>query len=89
MTDDRLTSTDITRMLGITPELWRQWRHRGKAPQSDGYHDRRTPYWLRSTIETWQETRNTVTVVTKFSKVDSLDELEPGTYCIESDTDEG
>lgn len=59
MTDDKLTSTDITRMLNITPELWRQWRHRGKAPQPDGHHDRRTPYWLRSTITTWNTTRNT------------------------------
>lgn len=38
---------------------------------------------LRRKVTSWAGTR---TVVTEFSKVDSLDELEPGTFCIESDT---
>jgi predicted DNA-binding transcriptional regulator AlpA len=57
MTDDRLTSAQAAEVAGVKPSSWRVYVSRGDAPQPDGMIDGRTPFWLRSTIETWQQTR--------------------------------
>lgn len=57
MTTDKLTATSVAAMLGIQPVTFRAYVSRGQAPPPDGRYDKRTPYWLRSTIETWQASR--------------------------------
>jgi hypothetical protein len=57
--DDKLTVTDIAALYGIKPSTFRAYVTKRKdgrkhAPDPDGYHDKRTPYWLRSTLENWR-----------------------------------
>lgn len=52
--DDRLTVTQIAALYGIQPVTFRAYVARKQAPPADGYHDKRTPYWLRSTLEEWR-----------------------------------
>lgn len=54
--DDRLTTAEIAELYGIVPATFRNYVRRDQAPKADGYHDKRTPYWLRSTIEAWRPT---------------------------------
>lgn len=56
MTDDRLTATQIASLYNIAPATFRAYVARKQAPPADGYHDKRTPYWLRSTLEAWRPT---------------------------------
>ena len=55
MTTDELTTADVAALLNIQPVTWRAYVSRGQAPPADGQFDGRTPYWLRSTIETWRK----------------------------------
>ncbi|GAA5154854.1 hypothetical protein GCM10023340_39070 [Nocardioides marinquilinus] len=55
--DDRLTTREVAELIGVVPGTWRDYVARGTAPAADGRHDARTPFWLRSTIETWQADR--------------------------------
>lgn len=60
--EDRLTTADVARLLGIDPATWRGYvSHRkpvqNPAPPADGKFDARTPWWFRSTIEAWQANR--------------------------------
>jgi len=56
--DDKLTVTQAAQLYGIKPSTFRAYYTRAKgkkyAPQPDGHHDRRTPYWLRSTLTNWR-----------------------------------
>jgi hypothetical protein len=59
---DRLTTTDIAELLGVSPATWRGYVSRGHprgnpAPKPDGEIDGRTPYWLQSTITAWMARR--------------------------------
>jgi predicted DNA-binding transcriptional regulator AlpA len=54
MTTDRLTTAAVAALLGIAPATWRAYVSRGQAPPPDGHIDKRTPYWLASTIEKWR-----------------------------------
>ena len=53
--DDRLTSAQAAEVAGLAASSWRVYVSRGDAPAPDGMIDGRTPYWLRSTIETYLE----------------------------------
>jgi hypothetical protein len=60
VTDDRLTSAEVAALLGIQPGTWRSYvrpsgGRKPLAPPPDGMIDGRTPYWHRSTIETYLE----------------------------------
>lgn len=50
----RLTVTQVAALYNIAPVTFRAYVHRKQAPPADGHHDKRTPYWLRSTIEAWR-----------------------------------
>lgn len=52
--DDQLTVREVAELLGIAPVTFRAYVSRGRAPKADGQFDGRTPYWLRSTIESWR-----------------------------------
>jgi hypothetical protein len=52
--DDKLTVSQIAAEYGIKPSTFRAYVHRGQAPPADGYHDGRTPYWRRATLEEWR-----------------------------------
>lgn len=52
---ERLTSAKVAALLDMKPGTWRMRVHRGQAPKPDGHHDRRTPYWFRSTIDTYTQ----------------------------------
>ena len=54
MKRDRLTVSQVAALYEIQPATFRTYVMRGQAPKADGYHDKRTPYWLRSTLETWR-----------------------------------
>lgn len=54
---ERLTSAEVSEHLDIQPKTWTAYVARGKAPKPDGYYDRRTPYWLASTIDQWDASR--------------------------------
>lgn len=50
----KLSVAEVAEYLGIKPSSFRSRVSRGAAPDPDGYHDARTPYWLRSTIASTQ-----------------------------------
>lgn len=52
--DDRLTVTQIAELYSVRPATFRAYVKRGQAPKADGYHDKRTPYWLLSTLSEWR-----------------------------------
>lgn len=52
--DDKLTATQIAALYNIAPSTFRAYVTRKQAPPADGHHDKRTPYWLRSTLEEWR-----------------------------------
>lgn len=52
--DDKFTATQIATLYNITTSTFRAYVTRKQAPPADGYHDKRTPYWLRSTLEEWR-----------------------------------
>ncbi len=54
MTNDKLTVSQIATLYGIKPATFRAYVKREQAPRADGHHDKRTPYWLRSTLERWR-----------------------------------
>lgn len=56
MKDDRLTVMQVAQLYNIKPATFRAYVKRGQAPKPDGQHDKRTPYWLRSTLEEWRPT---------------------------------
>lgn len=51
---DRLTATQAAELYGIKSSTFRAYVARKQAPAPDGHHDKRTPYWLRSTLEEWR-----------------------------------
>lgn len=51
-----MTTADVAAMLGVTPATVRSYSARGVMPAPDG-HLGRTPWWERSTIETWATNR--------------------------------
>jgi hypothetical protein len=53
--DDKLTVPKVAELYSIKPATFRVYVHRKQAPPADGYHDKRTPYWLRSTLEQWRK----------------------------------
>lgn len=53
---DGLSTAEVAELIGVKPSTFRAYVMRGQAPPADGYHDKRTPYWLRSTIEAWRPT---------------------------------
>ena len=55
MSDDKLRIDDVAALLNIKPVTFRAYVSRQQAPPADGQFDGRTPYWLRSTIETWRK----------------------------------
>jgi predicted DNA-binding transcriptional regulator AlpA len=57
LSTDKLTTANAAALLGVTPATFRSYVAKGYAPPPDGHHDQRTPFWLRSTIETWQASR--------------------------------
>jgi predicted DNA-binding transcriptional regulator AlpA len=57
VTDDQLTTANAAALVGVTPATFRSYVAKRYAPPPDGHHDQRTPFWLRSTIETWQASR--------------------------------
>lgn len=52
MTEDQLTNAECAALAGITPGTWRDYVARGRAPGPDGRLGG-TPWWWRSTVETW------------------------------------
>jgi hypothetical protein len=52
--EDRLTVAEAAELVGVAPATWRAYVARGRAPKPDGRHDKRTPYWFRSTVEGWR-----------------------------------
>jgi hypothetical protein len=51
---ERLTASQAARVAGVQPTTFRSYVSRGQAPEPDGHIDKRTPYWLRSTIAAWR-----------------------------------
>lgn len=58
MQDDKLTVAQVAARLDIQPGTWRGMVSRGGAPQADGHHDQRTPWWYASTIREWSAQRH-------------------------------
>ncbi len=66
---EKLTVPQVAERLGITPSAWRGMVTRGKqaraagkstpglAPEADGQHDGRTPWWFEATIAEFQARR--------------------------------
>ena len=54
--DDTLTNADAAELAGITPATWRRYVTTGHAPAPDGRVGV-TPWWRRSTVERWMESR--------------------------------
>jgi predicted DNA-binding transcriptional regulator AlpA len=59
---DLLDTRDVAALLGIKPDTVRWYKKRGILPDPDKYFGR-SPAWNRSTIETWDAARKTVTRV--------------------------
>jgi hypothetical protein len=62
VTEERWTTAECARYLGITPATWRHYyaRHQPKfnpAPPPDGRYDRRTPWWWPETVMAWHASR--------------------------------
>jgi len=59
--DERLTVPAVAALWGIKPGTFRAYRTRKAgakyAPEPDGWYDKRTPWWWRSTVERWRPTR--------------------------------
>ena len=55
--DERLTVPQVAALLGVTTSTWRAYVTRGQAPEPDGRHSVRVPWWWRSRIEQWQASR--------------------------------
>lgn len=53
MSAERMLIAEIAESAGIEPATFRSYVARGFAPAPDG-HFGRTPFWLRSTIESWR-----------------------------------
>lgn len=58
--DERLTVSAIAEKLDIKPSTWRSYVARGLAPAADGEFDKRTPWWLASTVDAWSGPRKSV-----------------------------
>lgn len=52
--DERLTVSQIAAELAISPATFRTYVMRDQAPNADGYFDKRTPFWFRSTLKAWR-----------------------------------
>jgi hypothetical protein len=50
---ERLTVAEAAKRAGVTPATWRSYVAREQAPKADGQHDKRTPWWWDSTVDTW------------------------------------
>ena len=55
-TPDQLTTADVARLAGITPESVRTYLRRRTIPAPDG-HLGVTPWWRPATIEAWLASR--------------------------------
>ena len=59
---DKLSTAQAAERAGVQPATWRSWRQRklprgNPVPDPDGWHDARTPWWLKSTIDAWTSRR--------------------------------
>lgn len=55
--DEKMTVAQVAEYLGIESSTFRAYVSRDQAPAPDGQHDARTPWWWRSSIDAWGETR--------------------------------
>ena len=56
VTDDRLTTRDVARLLGVGESTVRAYLARGQMPPADG-HLEGPPFWRPETIERWRKMR--------------------------------
>ena len=54
---DKLTTAQVAEAIGIKPATFRAYVSRGQAPEPDGWHDARTPWWFAATIHEWNAKR--------------------------------
>lgn len=50
---DKLRSAAAAELAGVQVSTWSAYVSRRQAPEPDGHYDLRTPWWYRSTIETY------------------------------------
>jgi predicted DNA-binding transcriptional regulator AlpA len=55
--DDKLRSSAAAELAGVKLSTWSSYVARKQAPKPDGHYDRRTPWWLRSTVNDWKASR--------------------------------
>ena len=55
--DDKLRSAAAAELAGVGLSTWSAYVSRGQAPEADGHYDLRTPWWYRSSIESWKASR--------------------------------
>lgn len=60
--EEMLDTQRVSEILGIKTETVRWYKKRGILPEPDQYFGR-SPAWKRSTIQTWDDARKTVTRV--------------------------
>ncbi|NBT46615.1 MAG: hypothetical protein EBT07_02180 [Actinobacteria bacterium] len=60
-TKDWFTNSDIEKLTGLKYKTLYEYRNRNTLPKPDAYFGR-TPVWKRSTIETWNNSRNQLEV---------------------------
>jgi hypothetical protein len=65
----QLLSPAVAARIGVKPGTWRKYQSIAKkereagrdrknlAPEADGHHDARTPFWYEATIDRWTEDR--------------------------------
>jgi excisionase family DNA binding protein len=54
--DDLLTSHEAAQLVGVAPDTWRSWVHRGRAPAAVTTVAG-SPLWLRADVEQWMARR--------------------------------
>ncbi|RCV51875.1 transcriptional regulator [Marinitenerispora sediminis] len=55
-TDERLTADQAASLAGVRRDTWHSYVSRGQAPEPDGRVGR-TPWWWRSTVERYLDSR--------------------------------
>ncbi len=53
---DRITNAEAAVVAGVAASTWRNYVAHGRAPAPDGRLGA-TPWWYRSTVTAWAETR--------------------------------
>lgn len=54
---EKLTRPQAAARAGVKPDTWGGYVSRGYAPEPDGRHDRRTPWWWDTTVDEWKRDR--------------------------------